>query len=220
MPKSVQTVRAPAKPAAPAVANKVASEKTAPQRTAATTGKASSMAIADTDAAKPAPAKSNTTDAMAAKQPDVAAVVPETAGSATVNAPMNAPINATDDAQANTTVGEGKTTAMAHAGDVSGATADAAAPRCDVQACAQRYHSFSVSDCTYQPFDGPRRLCTVGNPPKQADAAPAGVQTSDASKPAASSSCHYDACGEAYRSFDPATCTWQPFEGPRRLCEK
>jgi BA14K-like protein len=31
--------------------------------------------------------------------------------------------------------------------------------RCDVQACASAYKSFRASDCTYQPFDGPRRFC-------------------------------------------------------------
>jgi hypothetical protein len=31
--------------------------------------------------------------------------------------------------------------------------------RCDVQACAGAYRSFRASDCTYQPFDGVRRLC-------------------------------------------------------------
>ena len=37
--------------------------------------------------------------------------------------------------------------------------------RCDVQACASAYRSFRESDCTYQPFDGPRRFC--GTPPGQ-----------------------------------------------------
>ncbi len=148
----------------------------------------------------------------AVKLPDVAATPPETAGSA--------PANAAGDTLAN---GEDGTTIVAGSiDDVNGATAQANAtsPRCDVQVCAQRYRTFSASDCTYQPFDGPRRLCTVGNPPSQANAAPAGVQTSDASKQPASSSCNYGACTAAYHSFDPATCTWQPFEGPRRLCEK
>ena len=95
-----------------------------------------------------------------------------------------------------------------------------AGPRCDVQACAAHYRSFNPTDCTYQPFDGPRRLCTVGSPPKQASDAAAGMQASDASPPPASSSCNVDACAAAYRSFDPATCTWQPFDGPRRTCEK
>jgi hypothetical protein len=30
---------------------------------------------------------------------------------------------------------------------------------CNVQACASAYRSFRASDCTYQPFDGPRRVC-------------------------------------------------------------
>ena len=31
--------------------------------------------------------------------------------------------------------------------------------RCDVQACASAYQSFRASDCTYQPFEGTRRVC-------------------------------------------------------------
>ena len=31
--------------------------------------------------------------------------------------------------------------------------------RCDVQACASAYKSFRASDCTYQPYGGPRRVC-------------------------------------------------------------
>jgi len=30
---------------------------------------------------------------------------------------------------------------------------------CDVAACAARYLSFRASDCTYQPYDGPRQVC-------------------------------------------------------------
>lgn len=30
---------------------------------------------------------------------------------------------------------------------------------CDVQGCASAYQSFRASDCSYQPFDGPRRIC-------------------------------------------------------------
>jgi hypothetical protein len=37
--------------------------------------------------------------------------------------------------------------------------------RCDVQACASAYKSFRASDCTYQPFDGARRVC--GKAPEQ-----------------------------------------------------
>jgi hypothetical protein len=35
-----------------------------------------------------------------------------------------------------------------------------AAPACNVQACEAAYRSFTAADCTYQPLDGPRRLCT------------------------------------------------------------
>jgi hypothetical protein len=49
----------------------------------------------------------------------------------------------------------------------SGATAQAvpaepvAAPaiRCNMNACAAAYQSFRAADCTYQPSNGPRRLC-------------------------------------------------------------
>lgn len=37
---------------------------------------------------------------------------------------------------------------------------ETAAALCDIDACAAAYRSFRVADCTFQPFDGPRRLCT------------------------------------------------------------
>jgi hypothetical protein len=46
----------------------------------------------------------------------------------------------------------------------SQAAAPVAAPepqaRCNINACTAAYRSFRPSDCTYQPNDGPRRLCT------------------------------------------------------------
>ncbi|MFN7026358.1 MAG: PBP1A family penicillin-binding protein [Pseudorhizobium sp.] len=33
-------------------------------------------------------------------------------------------------------------------------------------------------------------------------------------------SCNISACSRSYRSFRPADCTYQPYSGPRRLCEK
>jgi len=36
---------------------------------------------------------------------------------------------------------------------------------CDVQACSRAYKSFRESDCTYQPFSGPRQLCVSPPPP-------------------------------------------------------
>jgi BA14K-like protein len=37
--------------------------------------------------------------------------------------------------------------------------AAASSNRCDVQACAGAYKSFRAADCTYQPFEGARRVC-------------------------------------------------------------
>ncbi|MBS0534823.1 MAG: BA14K family protein [Proteobacteria bacterium] len=31
---------------------------------------------------------------------------------------------------------------------------------CNIAACTDAYISFNASDCTYQPSDGPRRICT------------------------------------------------------------
>lgn len=32
---------------------------------------------------------------------------------------------------------------------------------CNIQACGAAYHSFHASDCTYRPYGGPRRSCTM-----------------------------------------------------------
>ncbi len=41
---------------------------------------------------------------------------------------------------------------------VSGGEAPA---QCDIVACSEAYRSFDASDCTFQPYEGPRRLCTI-----------------------------------------------------------
>ena len=97
-----------------------------------------------------------------------------------------------------------------------GAASAAATPACDVAACERAYFTFRASDCTYQPYDGPRRLCTKGTPPQQksASAEDARAQVTP------SQACNVSACEAAYRSFDPSDCTYQPYDGPRRLCTK
>jgi hypothetical protein len=87
-------------------------------------------------------------------------------------------------------------------------------PACDIQACTAAHPSFRASDCTYKTYRGPRRLCTRGTPrvadqEEKAEAALAQAPT-----------CNITACAAAYRSFDPVDCTYQPYEGPRRICEK
>jgi hypothetical protein len=93
----------------------------------------------------------------------------------------------------------------------------AAAPKCDVDACTAAYRSFTAIDCTYQPSSGPRRLCTRGTPP--AAAAPASPATS-APGARAQATCNIAACSQAFISFNASDCTYQPIDGPRRLCEK
>jgi BA14K-like protein len=210
LPKSVQTASAPAKPPAPPKA-----KETASTQTTVATGKANPAKVVKVDAAKQ-PEVAAKQPEVAVKQPAVAVAAPETAGSAPVTASDGTSVKATD----------GTPNIATNESDAGGATAQANAappPRCDVQACAAHYRTFNPSDCTFQPFDGPRRLCTIGNPPTQANAAPASVQTSDASQPpapSAASSCNYQACSAAYYSFRASDCTYQPYDGPRRLCTK
>ncbi|WP_210527566.1 PBP1A family penicillin-binding protein [Rubellimicrobium arenae] len=40
------------------------------------------------------------------------------------------------------------------------AAAPARAPQCDIRACSAAYQSFRAEDCTYQPLEGPRQICT------------------------------------------------------------
>ncbi|MDO9412498.1 MAG: BA14K family protein [Pseudolabrys sp.] len=100
-------------------------------------------------------------------------------------------------------------------------TAAAPAPRCDVDACAAAYRTFDAADCTYKPSEGPRRLCTRGTPP--AAVPPAAVPTAAAqpSSEARAQACNVAACSQAYpRSFNAADCTFNPSEGPRRVCTR
>jgi hypothetical protein len=216
VPKSAQVARAPATPAAPALAVKTsAAAKVA--KTKAGEAKAGGIKAGETKTAKTKTIEDKTaaTTAAATKTAEITPAAPKpvdaTTGEASAMTAANDQAAGASDSL-NIMVDEAKD---------GGADAQAnAAPRCDVPACAAHYRSFNAADCTYQPYDGPRRLCTLGNPPKQADVAPTGVQTSDASEPPASSSCNVQACAAAYRSFDAATCTWQPFDGPRRACTK
>jgi 1A family penicillin-binding protein len=57
---------------------------------------------------------------------------------------------------------------------------------CDVQACAAAYRSFRASDCTWQPYSGPRKICQRGAPAETQVAAISGdlvVEPSDPETP-------------------------------------
>jgi hypothetical protein len=95
-------------------------------------------------------------------------------------------------------------------------------PKCDIAACSAAYHSFRAADCSWQPYDGPRRFCDKGQPPQtEASAAPGAIaapepNSGDQSAP----KCNVEACKQAYFTFNPADCTYQPSNGPRKLCAK
>ena len=107
--------------------------------------------------------------------------------------------------------------------------ASGSSPACDVVACAAAYRSFTAADCTYQPGDGPRRLCSKGKPPAApviaAPATPPAISpATTAAAPAAEAralACNVAACSQSYpHSFNAADCTFKPAEGPRKTCTK
>jgi len=59
---------------------------------------------------------------------------------------------------------------------------------------------------------------------RQATAEPTlnGVRSTEAANDGqgAPQSCNIAACSRSYRSFRPSDCTYQPYSGGRRLCEK
>lgn len=59
---------------------------------------------------------------------------------------------------------------------------------CNIAACAAAYRSFRESDCTYQPFEGPRKYC---------EGAPAAGQAASQSSPQQQSSAKPDTRGTA-----------------------
>jgi hypothetical protein len=91
-----------------------------------------------------------------------------------------------------------------------------ASAQCDIRACSSAYSSFRASDCTYQPYFGPRRLCEWGAPRRMTLSHAA--ESPDVA-PAGSSSCNVAVCSRHFRSFDPSSCTYQPHGGgPREVC--
>jgi penicillin-binding protein 1A len=100
-----------------------------------------------------------------------------------------------------------------------------AAPQCDYRACASR-RSFRPSDCTYQPYWGPRRQCEMrarpATPPEQVSRPPSpGEAPQSPAQARAQAQCNMDVCNQFYSSFNPSDCTYQPYGGgPRRVCER
>jgi hypothetical protein len=110
--------------------------------------------------------------------------------------------------------------AAAPAVPAAAAAAPAPTPKCDIAACEAAYFTFTASDCTYQPSNGPRRLCSKGTPPGASADASSATGASNGTEAQAAARCNQTACARAYFTFNPADCTYQPTVGPRRLCTK
>jgi hypothetical protein len=142
-------------------------------------------------------------------------VEPTPAAAPVIAAKPQAPVAAAPVVPATPAVPEPQPVPIIAAEPSEPAATQAAAPACNIEVCAAAYRSFTAADCTYQPNEGPRRLCTRG-------ASPAAAATSAPTPPteARAQACNIDACAAAYRSFTAADCTFQPADGPRRACTK
>ena len=117
----------------------------------------------------------------------------------------------------------GAATELASATSATGGLPDA-----HVAWCAARYRSYQPEDNTYQPFSGPRRNCvSPDETPSNSVAAVDEEQSADrveASMPASATTDatlrdHVAWCGARYSSYRPEDNTYQPFSGPRRICQ-
>jgi membrane carboxypeptidase/penicillin-binding protein PbpC len=105
----------------------------------------------------------------------------------------------------------------------SQATSEPQPAQCDYRACASR-RSFRPSDCTYQPYDGPRRLCESRR--QTASSAQISQPASPGEAPQAPTTqgraqCNVDVCSRFYSSFNSSDCTYQPYGGgSRRVCDR
>jgi penicillin-binding protein 1A len=88
--------------------------------------------------------------------------------------------------------------------------------QCDYRACTAAYRSFRASDCTYQSYGGPRRVCERGDRPIES-----AERTAQATDARGEARCNVDVCSRFYQSFDPSDCTYKPYGGgSRQLCER
>lgn len=128
---------------------------------------------------KPNEAKSNVAKSDEAKSDEKASDIrqPTTSADGRAAQPSQKPAAETTGVGARGEKGRGLATADVTNGTSKDAATSTAEPqqaqaqstasnnRCDIQSCSSAYKSFRASDCTYQPFDGPRRFCA--KPPVQ-----------------------------------------------------
>jgi hypothetical protein len=149
-----------------------------------------------------------------------------------IERPSNAPTNGNSSVEAERSnktaidnvapAGKDALGSAANEGSNSSGIQTAPQPKCDIIACTSAYHSFNPSDCTYQPSDGPRRLCKKGVVPRELSNAHSDTTQSNRADANSSTNapCNVTVCANAYQTFDPSDCTYQPSNGPRRLCTR
>jgi penicillin-binding protein 1A len=102
---------------------------------------------------------------------------------------------------------------------------------CNYDACSRAYRSFRASNCSYQPYQGRLKLCVLddiadGVSGDDFDEASVGDEDinfgeeDDFEISESGLSCNYEACSRAYSSFRDSDCSYQPYRGRRRACEK
>jgi len=82
--------------------------------------------------------------------------------------------------------------------------------------CAERYRSYRIEDNSYQPYGNSRRQCDSPYLAAQETAAYSPVSDQN---PVGADDAHVAWCLDRYRSYDPSSNTYQPYNAPRRACE-
>ena len=122
----------------------------------------------------PQPDATDTTTAAASASDRPAATAQAAtaqAAAATPVAPTNEPVKNEPTSSASAQPSATPVSVQASVGAPAGA--------CAIEACASAYRSFRASDCTYQPFGGPRKMCELtSDGARQASNAPAASEVS------------------------------------------
>jgi hypothetical protein len=116
-------------------------------------------------------------------------------------------------------------------------TSSRALASCDYEACSMTYRSFRPADCSYQPYSGERRLCSL-NEDAALDDSYDDEQNVQLAESAAEEEdfedefdddygmteegdyCNYEACSGSYQSFRASDCSYKAYSGRRKFCRK
>jgi hypothetical protein len=166
-PRTVPKVDGPTEGPSPVATKKPEAEQaTNTSARAETTGAAPADQAAAPPPVNPAPVQPVVSNAKADAAPPQAAPQPQVQAATTAAAPPVQPQAQSPAAQPQ---------APAASPQPVQAAAIHAPNSCDVQGCASAYQSFRASDCTYQPMQGPRKVCE--KPPGQRSASVPREQT-------------------------------------------